>query len=170
MTIDEVKAAYGSIIENYASANGVPSNVGSVSDYVDLVASIIKRESSGDPNAVGDNGCSLGLMQLNTCAGTPQKFGYIPETDNLLDPTTNISYGCSYLNYLLTKYSIAQAISAYNAGTPTQSNVTGYVNVVLGYASQLGSTISNAFLSNPLPFILITGIVIIGIVQQAKQK
>ena len=170
LTIDQVKSTYGGFIQAYAEQNGIPSNAGSLQNYIDVVSGIIERESQGNPNAIGDNGCSIGLMQLNTCAGTPQQFGYTPGADNLYDPQTNISYGCSYFNSLLNQYSLTQAISAYNAGSPIAGNIGSYVNVVLNYASQLGSTITNAFLSNPLPFILVAGVIIIGVVQQAKHK
>ena len=170
MTLDEVKATYGAIVQNWAQQLGVPPSAGTLSDYVDVVCGIIFKESQGNPNAVGDGGCSIGLMQLNTCAGTPQSFGYVPGTDNLFDPTTNIGYGCKYLNSLLGQYSLPQAISAYNAGSPTSSNVSSYVNVVVGYARQLGSTLATAFQANPIVFVAIGGAFILGVIYISKTK
>lgn len=144
MTITEVRAAYGSTIEALANIIGVPPAAGSVSNYVNIVSGIIEQESGGNPDAIGDNGCSLGLMQLNTCAGWPQQYGYT--NDNLFDPAININYGCQYLNSLLNQYyNIDQAISAYNAGHPTSIN-QDYVASILNYMKQLGAYV----LSNPI--------------------
>lgn len=85
---------------------------------VDIVLAIIAKESSGNPNAVGDNGNSLGLMQLNYGAGTPQGMGFTEHRERLFDPQTNIYYGVKYFLNRLNKYGdVNKAILAYNAGS-----------------------------------------------------
>lgn len=110
-------------------------------DLTDLVLGIIKKESSGNPDAVGDNGNSLGLMQLNFGAGTPQGLGFDGIKEDLLDPNTNVFYGCLYFLKQLNRYKetvdpVASALSAYNAGTQTSKNLSTYVNPILGYLSE----------------------------------
>lgn len=157
MTVQQVEVAYGATIQSVAEIIGIPSVVGGMTNYVALVSGIITRESGGNPNAIGDNGCSYGLMQLNTCAGWLPGFGPGQDNSMLLDPTTNINYGCQYLNTLLNQYqNVAQAISAYNAGSPTTANA-GYVSAVLGYIKQLGGFIT----SNPL--ILAAGVGVLAV-------
>ena len=164
MTIAEVQSAYGTMIANLASVIGIPAVVGGVDNYVKLVSGIIEQESGGNPNAIGDNGCSYGLMQLNTCAGWLPGYGFGQDNSALLDPETNINYGCQYLNTLLNQYgNVNQAISAYNAGSPTTAN-TGYVNAVLGYLKQLGGFVT----SNPV--IVIAGFAIIAVILVAASR
>ena len=87
-----------------------------------LVAAIIECESNWDPRARSSHGAE-GLMQLmpETAQDMVDK-GYVDGTlfaaDDLLDPETNIIFGCAYLRYLLDYYDGAQdrAIAAYNAG------------------------------------------------------
>lgn len=164
MNATEIEITYGPIIQSVAAAIGIPPIAGGSENYVKLVSGIISKESAGDPNATGDSGCSVGLMQLNTCAGWLQSFGYSGE--DLFNPATNISYGCQYLNSLLTKYNnVDQAVSAYNAGSPTSSNAN-YVNAVLGFVNQLGGFVQ----SNPLLSIGGAILVTIGVYSLFKQN
>nr|MBF6606957.1 transglycosylase SLT domain-containing protein [Chloroflexota bacterium] len=52
-----------------------------------IALGIAMAESAFDPNAVGDNGCSIGLFQLNTCGG--QGSDYANNKDALKDPRLN---------------------------------------------------------------------------------
>ncbi|WP_158750662.1 lytic transglycosylase domain-containing protein [Acidobacterium sp. S8] len=78
---------------------------------VDLLASVIKAESGGNPHAVSRTGAQ-GLMQLmpKTAAGLG--------VGNSFAPGENISGGTTYLDALLKKYhdNLALALAAYNAG------------------------------------------------------
>lgn len=87
-----------------------------------LVAAVIRSESSWDANAASSQGAQ-GLMQLmpQTAADMVEKGlvdGSRYSSDNLLDPETNIEFGCAYLSYLLSYFNGAteKAIAAYNAG------------------------------------------------------
>jgi len=124
-----------------------------------LLMAIIKKESSFNPNAIGDGGLAIGYMQLHWDAAydagyrsarggatEDEKKTYAREdwpTDGL-DPDTNIKYGCGYLKIVYNQWgsssvyddSLKNAISAYNLGRthgPDRSNENSYVNPVLGY-------------------------------------
>ena len=77
----------------------------------DLLASVIKAESNGDPHAVSHAGAQ-GLMQL--MPSTASTLG----VTNSFAPEQNIGGGTAYLDQLLTRYhdNIALALAAYNAG------------------------------------------------------
>jgi len=89
-----------------------------------LVFSIIKAESGFNEKAVSKSG-AMGLMQLlpATAKWIATELGDEFENDNLLDPETNIKYGCYYLNYLKNKFNnIEVVICAYNAGESVVRN------------------------------------------------
>lgn len=84
-----------------------------------LIAAIISRESSGEPDARGAVG-EYGLMQLR--ASTAALMGYTGNPDQLLNPSLNIRYGTAYLRRQFDRYSqerdtVQFAVAAYNAGT-----------------------------------------------------
>ena len=78
---------------------------------VDLLASLVKAESSGNARAVSRAG-ARGLMQLMpaTAAGLGVADSFKPDE--------NVSGGSTYLDELLTRYheNLAMALAAYNAG------------------------------------------------------
>ncbi|HRY80911.1 MAG TPA: transglycosylase SLT domain-containing protein [Spirochaetia bacterium] len=57
---------------------------------------------------------------------------FFPE---LTDPETGLEYACRLLANLLSRYSVEDAVSAYNAGSPTQRNERDYVQPVLRWAA-----------------------------------
>ncbi|HET8636575.1 MAG TPA: lytic transglycosylase domain-containing protein [Acidobacteriaceae bacterium] len=77
----------------------------------DLLASVVRAESAGDPKAVSRAGAE-GLMQL--MPGTAVKLG----VDDAFAPGQNIRGGTAYLDSLLKRYheNLALALAAYNAG------------------------------------------------------
>lgn len=78
---------------------------------VDLLASVVKAESAGNPHAVSRVGAQ-GLMQL--MPGTAASLG----VNNSFAPDQNVQGGSTYLDALLTRYhnNLALALAAYNAG------------------------------------------------------
>ncbi len=76
-----------------------------------LVKSIIRAESNGDPSAVSSKG-AMGLMQL--MPQTAKEYG----VSNPFDPVANIRGGVRYLKRLLEDFSgdVSLALAAYNAG------------------------------------------------------
>ena len=83
-----------------------------------LVKATIQVESGGNANAVGDNGNSLGLMQIQPRYHAQR----LREGENLLDPKVNIRVGCEILSELMAKYgTLDEALTVYNAGYDTGS-------------------------------------------------
>jgi soluble lytic murein transglycosylase-like protein len=77
----------------------------------DLLASLVKAESGGNPRATSRAG-ARGLMQL--MPGTARQLGVADS----FAPDQNVRGGTAYLDSLLTRYhdNIALALAAYNAG------------------------------------------------------
>jgi soluble lytic murein transglycosylase-like protein len=78
---------------------------------VDLLASVVKAESAGNPHAVSKAGAQ-GLMQLMPSTATDLGV------QDSFEPGANVRGGSAYLDTLLTKYheNLALALAAYNAG------------------------------------------------------
>jgi soluble lytic murein transglycosylase-like protein len=78
---------------------------------VDLLASVVKAESSGNPHAVSSAGAQ-GLMQL-----MPRTATQLGVSDSFA-PDQNVRGGSNYLDALLTRYNdnLALALAAYDAG------------------------------------------------------
>jgi hypothetical protein len=78
---------------------------------VDLLASVEKAESGGNPHAVSSAGAQ-GLMQL--MPGTANQLG----VNDSFAPDQNVRGGSAYLDELLSRYhdNLALALAAYNAG------------------------------------------------------
>jgi hypothetical protein len=78
---------------------------------VDLLASVVKAESGGNPRAKSRAGAK-GLMQLMD--GTASDLG----VQDSYRPEDNVRGGSTYLDSLLTRYhdNLAMALAAYNAG------------------------------------------------------
>ena len=77
----------------------------------DLIESVIRAESAGNPRAVSPKGAS-GLMQL-----MPETARQLNVRD-VFDPAQNVDAGARYLRRLLDLYDLdlALALAAYNAG------------------------------------------------------
>ena len=81
-----------------------------------LVLAIIGQESNYRPDAVGDNGNSLGLMQIQPRWHTA-RMERLGVTD-LLDPYQNTAVGIDLLAELIEEGNGTEwAVTAYNAGT-----------------------------------------------------
>lgn len=85
----------------------------------EFIASVINVESSFRKNS-RSNKNAIGLMQIKlSTANYLNKINNLDEITEteLFDPKTNIKYGCTYLQYLIKKFtSVNTAIAAYNAG------------------------------------------------------
>lgn len=79
----------------------------------ELALAIARRESSFNPNAIGDGGRAVGLFQLH--AGAAQDAGITP--DQRYDTAANIRAGVTYLRQLIDRFgNEEQALQAYNGG------------------------------------------------------
>lgn len=81
-----------------------------------VVMAVIDTESDFDADAVGDNGASFGLMQIQE-RWHRERMDKLGVT-NLLDPYQNVTVGIDYLTELLDSYDgdMTKALMAYNAG------------------------------------------------------
>ena len=102
----DVKGISNEMIDDIAVRSGVDPNI---------VKAIIKEESGGNPSAIGDNGESIGLMQIQPkhYQKRMEELGIV----SLFDPQENVILGCSILSDLYDKYgNYEDALSVYNSG------------------------------------------------------
>ncbi|MBF1162323.1 MAG: transglycosylase SLT domain-containing protein [[Eubacterium] sulci] len=102
----DVRGISNEMIDDIAIRSGVDPNI---------VKAIIKEESGGNPNAVGDNGESIGLMQIQPkhYQKRMEELGIV----SLFDPQENVILGCAILSDLYDQYgNYEDALSVYNSG------------------------------------------------------
>jgi len=106
---------YRETVEQYAREYGLAPA---------LVFSVIKVESGYNEKAVSGKGAK-GLMQITESTGRyiAKKLG--EQNYDLLDASTNIRFGCYYINYLIERFGeVSTALYAYNAG---EGRVSGWL-------------------------------------------
>lgn len=80
-----------------------------------IIKALIEEESGWLASAEGDNGQSVGLMQVQE-RWHKERMKRLGVND-LYDPEQNITVGCDILSELLNKYgNYRDALSAYNSG------------------------------------------------------
>lgn len=109
-----------------------------------IIFGMIARESNFNPDAVGDGGDSLGLMQIQ-----PQwHYGRMEEYNcpDLFDPFQNVTVGIDILaDWLDGGVSIEHALMGYNGGggyaaeMMAEGRVSDYALAVIEYAAGLRS-------------------------------
>lgn len=101
-----------------------------------VVFAMIETESGCNPAAIGDNGNSYGLMQVQA-RWHYERMISIGCTD-LLDPEQNIIVGVNILVEQLNRYDgdIAAALTAYNQGS-YNGTVSDYAQTVLEKAGEM---------------------------------
>jgi soluble lytic murein transglycosylase-like protein len=102
-----------------------------------IVMAMAYKESSYRPNAVGDGGKSIGLLQIQPRwhRARMDKLG----CTDLLDPYQNVVVGIDYLCDLLSKYGdMGKALTAYNKGH-YNGTVTQYAKTILAKAEKLNN-------------------------------
>ena len=115
-------------------SNEVQRYIFNVADYYDiepsLILAIIEKESSYNEAAVGDNGESYGLMQIQPRWHTA-RMDRLGVTD-LMNPYQNISVGVDILAECIDRYDgdIGAALTAYNRGS-YNGEVSEYAEDVL---------------------------------------
>lgn len=109
-----------------------------------IVISMIHYESNYNPNAVGDGGDSIGLMQIQPKWHTPRmkKLG----CTDLRDPFQNVTVGVAIIAEKMASYDTAgEALTAYNAGDYGAYTyyfsegiyANAYAEKILAYAKEL---------------------------------
>lgn len=98
----------------------------------ELALAVIRRETEYR-NIAGDGGNSIGYMQVQP-RWHRDRMTRLGVTD-LSDPLSNFRVGCDYLAELMDKYSLEEALTAYNSGKPGKSD---YADTVLKYWRELG--------------------------------
>jgi hypothetical protein len=83
-----------------------------------LVRAVIQVESNYEPGARSPKG-AVGLMQV--MPSTARQYGIT----NLYDPSSNIRAGVAYLKDLLSRFPLALALAAYNAGEAAVQRFAG---------------------------------------------
>ena len=93
----------------------------------ELALSVIWKESMYQ-NIIGDNGNSIGYMQIQPRwhQARMERLG----VNDLSDPLSNFRVGCDLLAELLDRYSLKEALTCYNTGSPGQSH---YADRVVEY-------------------------------------
>ena len=107
----------------------------------ELVLAVIEQESQYKPEAIGDSGNSLGLMQIQPRwhSERMQQLG----CDDLLDPYQNVTVGVDILAEKLAKGSTTWALMAYNGGNQYADAMQGrgvvseYAEAVIMLAEEL---------------------------------
>lgn len=102
----DVQGISNEMIDDIAVRSGVDPNI---------VKAIIKEESGGNPSAIGDNGESIGLMQIQPKHHKKrmEELGIV----SLFDPQENVILGCAILSDLYDQYgNYEDALSVYNSG------------------------------------------------------
>lgn len=102
-----------------------------------IVMAMAFRESTYDISAIGDNGNSYGLLQVQPRwhYERMQKLG----CTDLLDPYQNVVVGIDYLCELLNRHGgIDKALTAYNKGH-YDGVVTQYAKTILAHAKKLNN-------------------------------
>ena len=96
----------------------------------ELALAVIRQETDFR-NIVGDNGDSIGYMQIQP-RWHEERMERLGVTD-LSEPYSNFRVGCDFLAELLEKYTLEEALTAYNSGKAGQSE---YATSVMGYMEE----------------------------------
>lgn len=140
------------------------------SDRVALLKAIVAQESSFNPGAVGDDGHSLGLAQVQFA--TAQALGYSGSSAGLLDPATNLDLASKLLDELEGQLpSRPEVISAYNCGVQggrtrclradgTFTNQS-YVDRVLSFLAYFGGSASGSTSTVTIMLLVLAAAVVI---------
>jgi soluble lytic murein transglycosylase-like protein len=122
--------------------NHIVSLCGQYSVDPDLVIAMIQKESNFDPDTIGDNGASFGLMQVQPYWHEPRmtELGCL----DLLDPYQNVEVGIDILAELFEKSDyVPWVLMAYNGGESyatdmvNNGQISEYARLVLKYQSEL---------------------------------
>ena len=111
--------------------------MGGDTSSIALIKGVIATESQWNPQAVNPSDPSYGLMQI--LQGSRGPYPSVSVND-LLDPSTNITLGSTFLKNQISRFGMPGGVAAYNSGTPRtlpggQYVNQAYVDSVLSYQS-----------------------------------
>jgi hypothetical protein len=111
--------------------------MGGDASSIALIKGVIATESQWNPNAINPSDPSYGLMQI--LGGPRGPYPSVAVAD-LMDPSTNITLGSTFLQNQIRRFSFPGGVAAYNSGTPRtlpggQYVNQAYVDSVLSYQS-----------------------------------
>lgn len=137
-------ARYKALADNAAARNGIPAQI-----FENLVG--VETGGSWDPYKIGLMG-EIGLTQLMPNVVNQYNI-------NAYDPGENLQAGAAYLAQIYTGLGSgatwAQALSAYNSGSPTSDVGKSYAAQVLSgvtlAGNQIGAPVNLAAADGPLP-------------------
>ena len=101
-----------------------------------IIVAMAFKESTYNAKAIGDNGESFGLLQIQPYWHS-ERMERLGCTD-LLDPFQNVTVGVDFLTELLNRYDgdMAKALVGYNQGS-YKGVVTEYAKTILALAEEL---------------------------------
>lgn len=122
--------AYAPLIEIAAQDAGIAP---------EILAALVKKESTFNPNAVSPSGQHFGLGQISTAAANE-----VGVYGNLFDPQTNLVASARYLAKMMNMFggNLELGLAAYNAGAgnvqdyggiPPFAETQDYVATIMGY-------------------------------------
>lgn len=122
--------AYAPLIEIAAQDAGIAP---------EILAALVKKESTFNPNAVSPSGQHFGLGQISTAAANE-----VGVYGNLFDPQTNLVASTRYLAKMMNMFggNLELGLAAYNAGAgnvqdyggiPPFAETQDYVATIMGY-------------------------------------
>lgn len=122
--------AYAPLIEIAAQDAGIAP---------EILAALVKKESTFNPNAVSPSGQHFGLGQISTAAANE-----VGVYGNLFDPQTNLVASARYLAKMMNMFggNLGLGLAAYNAGAgnvqdyggiPPFAETQDYVATIMGY-------------------------------------
>ncbi|MBE6671613.1 MAG: lytic transglycosylase domain-containing protein [Ruminococcaceae bacterium] len=100
-----------------------------------IVIAMIERESQFDRYAIGDDGRSFGLMQIQAKSHIDRMIAL--DCTDIFDPIKNIKVGIHYLAEMQNRYGdITKALVAYNSGS-YDGTITNYATAVMSRANTI---------------------------------
>ena len=100
-----------------------------------IVIAMAYRESTFNPDCIGDNGNSYGLLQVQPRWHHDRMTRL--DCTNLLDPFQNVTVAIDYLAELIDRYGdMGKALTAYNRGH-YDGTITDYAKIIMAYAEEL---------------------------------
>jgi len=120
--VEKIIGLFDDLYKKWGDIRGIPWQ---------LIKAVALTESNENPNAIGDNGNSFGMMQIQHWHY--EAYGMTKE--DMFDPNLNVQVGSGFLAEMVQKYGMEGGVQAYNLGeTKFRRGVTSpdYLAKVMG--------------------------------------